>query len=239
MKQKLNRFARVFAPLCLSLIIVLISAMPASAVSIYTLDAGGYVFEDNPPEPDVAFMVNMPFTSNDLSYKAMIYRPADPEASFKYAGIYFVNTSGVETRVGYWVNGEFVWIGYFWRIVTLTSSYTPENRTFFWWFYTCTTSRTVADVSDPWGNISQTQEDQLAGMFDQIQTDLNTITDAHSKLPQVNINPDDYAISLWNEPQYLAYVDTLTTVWDSNYMMKIVTLLGALLLCSYLVFAGK
>lgn len=239
MKLNIQKIFRVIAPVFLVALILLGSAVPASAASIYTLDAGGYVFEDNPPTPDSAFMVNMPFTVEDDSYMSMIYRAGDPDASFKYPALYYVRTNGTEERAGYWINGEFYWVGYFYRIVTLTSAYTPENRTFFWWFYTCTTSRTEADVSDPWGDFTAGQLDSLEDKVDQNQEDIGSIEDAYGKLPLPNVNPDDYNISIWLETEYQALTNCIGVLWESPLIMNILACLGSFLLVSFLMFGGK
>lgn len=239
MKQKLNRFARVFTPLFLAVVIVVLSASPAFAVSM-SIPAGIYAFSEQIDTPDQAFLVNMSFTCDDITYKGIIYRPPDLEASFRYAAIYYIRAdNSAEERVCYWISGETYWIAYSWRVITLQSAYTVENSNFYAWFIVNSRVASEADKVDPWGDISSDQIQDMEDKVNQNQNDIGSIEDAYGKLPLPNVNPDDYSISLWLETEYQAFVSCLAVFWQNSLIMNVVAILGALLLVSFLVFGSK
>ena len=234
MNQKLNRFARVFAPLCVCFVVVLFCAMPASAAS--TFPAGTWVINDDPFEPGVSFLVNISFTSPTGSYKGLIFR--EPTESFQYSALYGINTDGSESRFGYWIGTDFYWQSYESRVMVFKDPIVVSNMPFFGWFV-INAKQAIEDNPDPWGDLSQDQIDSVVDILQQNKDDIGSIEDAYGKLPLPNVNPDDYSISLWLETEYQAFVSCLAVFWENSLVMNIVAILGALLLVSYLVFGSK
>lgn len=239
MKQKLNRFARVFIPFFLAVFIVVFSASPAFAVSM-SIPAGIYAFVEQMDTPDQAFLANISFVCNDIAYKGIIYKPPDLEASFRYGAIYYIRAdNGAEERVCYWISDETYWIGYFYRVIAVQSTYTVENSNFYAWFIVNAGVASEPEKVDPWGDITSDQIQDLEDKVNQNQDDIGSIEDAYGKLPLPNVNPDDYSISLWLETEYQAFVSCLAVFWENSLVMNIVAILGALLLVSFLVFGSK
>lgn len=239
MKINIQKCFRVITPLFFALLVVVTSALPAFAFSM-SVPAGTYAFADQVDEPDFSTMVSVSFSSDGVNYNGIIVRKANPDATFKYAGLYYVNASdGSEDRVAYWIDGETYWVGYSRRVLIFPNKFTIDNANFYAWFIVNAGVAVESEVADPWGDYTAGQLNGLKDKVDQNQNDIGSIEDAYGKLPLPNVNPDDYNISIWLETEYQALTNCIGVLWESPLFMNILACLGSFLLVSFLVFGGK
>lgn len=239
LKLNIQKCFRVIAPVFLAVVIAVTSALPAFAFS-QSIPAGTYAFAEDIGEADTSFLVNINFNSGGVDYKGIIFRTADPEASFQYAGLYYITASnGTEDRVAYWINGETYWVGYERRVLIIPNKVTIESAVFYAWFIVNAGVAVESEVVDPWGDYTAGQLNGLKDKVDQNQDDIGSIEDAYGRLPLPNVNPDDYNISIWLETEYQALTNCIGVLWESPLIMNILACLGSFLLVSFLVFGGK
>lgn len=239
MKLNIQKCFRVIAPVFLALVIVVTSALPAFAFS-ESIPPGTYAFDYQIDRPQISFLVSVPFSSGGVSYKGIIYRMPDDEATFKYGAIYYIRSSdGGEDRACYWIDEETYWQGVERRVLIFSNNFVVENSYFYSWFIVNADVAVAADLEDPWGDYTAGQINGLKDKVDQNQDYIGSIEDAYGKIPLPNVNPDDYNISIWLETEYQALTNCIGVLWESPLIMNILACLGSFLLVSFLIFGGK
>lgn len=233
MKSKLKRLLRVIAPLPVCLMILLISALPAFAFS-EVVSAGTYVFADDLEEPVSSFLVNVNFSAAGVSYKGILFRTANSDASFTYAAIYFIRSSdGGEDRACYWIGGLTYWQGYDMRVVIFSDSFTVINSTFYSWFVVNASKAEHGGTSGKFPDYSESQDIQDA--LDR----LKSIDDEYNKLPEPDLWDDWYGAAIFQTDAYESYLTVLDVLYADSLITNIITVACPLILVSFLIFAGK
>lgn len=232
MKLKLKRLLRVIAPLPVCLMILLISALPAFAFS-QSFSAGTYVLSYDMEEPNSSFLVNVDFGSGGVDYKGILFRVADPDGSFKHAGLYYITSSGSEYRVAYWIGEETYWIDYESRVLVFPSDFVIENSTFYAWFVVNSSKAEHGGTSGKFPDYSESQDIQDA--LDRLEG----IDDEYNKLPQPVFWDDWLGAAVFQTQAYESFLTVLDVLYQDSFITNIITTVGPMILVSFLIFAGK
>lgn len=213
--------------------IVIVSALPAFAADM-SIASGTYFLADEMEAPDVSFLVVVNFSSGGDDYKGIIFRTGNPDATFKYPALYYIRQdNGEEFRVAYWINQTTYWQFYDARVIRFPDNFTVDNSTFYAWFSINATKAEHGGASGTFPEYSESED--IQGALDRLEG----IDDEYNKLPQPDLWEDWYGSAIFQTPAYESYLTVLDVLYGDSLITNIITVVGPLILVSYLIFAGK